>query len=64
MKQTYQRPEITVIHMEETVMQTLSTHVGPGPSPGGGLAKPDLINDDSDDSDEPGNVGYNKMWED
>ena len=45
-------------------MQTLSTHGGTTPSPGGGLSKPDLINDDSDDSDEPGNVGYNKMWED
>ena len=65
MKQTYQQPEITVIHMEETVMQTLSTHGGTTPSPGGGLSKPDLINEESDDdSEEPDNVGYNKMWED
>ena len=64
MKQTYQRPEITVIHMEETVMQTLSTHVGPGPSPGGGLAKPGIF-----DEDEEGGVGEQTMadyspWED
>ena len=50
MKQTYQRPEITVIHMEETVMQTLSTHGGTTPSPGGGLSKPGIFDEDEEDS--------------
>ena len=59
MKQTYQRPEITVIHMEETVMQTLSTHGGTTPSPGGGLSKSDLINEEEDDEQE---TSTDSLW--
>ena len=59
MKQTYQRPCITVIHMEETVMQTLSTHGGTTPSPGGGLSKPDLINEEEDDEQE---TSTDSLW--
>ena len=43
MKHTYQRPETAVIHIEDEIMQTLSMPVGPGPSPGGGLAKPNFF---------------------
>ena len=59
MKQTYQRPEITVIHMEETVMQTLSTHGGTSPSPGGGLSKPDLFDEEEEDEQE---TSTDSLW--
>lgn len=51
MKHTYQRPETAVIHIEDEIMQTLSMPVGPGPSPGGGLAKPNFFGDDESDDD-------------
>ncbi len=51
MKHTYQRPETAVIHIEDEIMQTLSMPVGPGSSPGGGLAKPNFLDDDEYDDD-------------
>lgn len=51
MKHTYQRPETAVIHIEDEIMQTLSMPVGPGPSPGGGLAKPNFFDEDEPDDD-------------
>jgi hypothetical protein len=45
--------------MEETVMQTLSTHVGPGPSPGGGLSKPDLFDEEEEDEQE---TSTDSLW--
>ena len=59
MKQTYQRPEITVIHMEETVMQTLSTHGGTTPSPCGGLAKPGIFDEEEEDEQE---TSTDSLW--
>ena len=64
MKQTYQRPEITVIHMEETVMQTLSTHGGTTPSPGGGLAKPGYFDEDEEDTAGEQTMADYSPWED
>ena len=48
MKQQHQRPEITILPMEEEMMQTFTTKVGPGPSPGGGLGKDGFFDEDEE----------------
>ena len=64
MKTKYIAPGIKIIQLatDNNIAQfVVSSHSVPE---NGGLSKPDLINEDSDDSEELGNVGYNKMWED
>ena len=65
MKTKYIAPGIKIIQLatDNNIAQfVVSSHSVPE---NGGLSKPDLINEESaEDSEEPGNVGYNKMWED
>ena len=65
MKTKYIAPGIKIIQFatDNNIAQfVVSSHSVPE---NGGLSKPDLIDEESDDDSEgPGNVGYNKMWED
>ena len=65
-KKQYARPAIEIIGLRSEQFICLSIPISPGPGPGGGgQAKDGFFDEESDDdSEEPGNVGYNKMWED